>query len=144
MKKFLFAALIAVSVATSAFAADSKVNDVVLQNFGNMFSKASEVTWTSTAIYVKASFVLNNERMEAFYHTDGDLIGLSKAATVDQLSPKAKAAFEAKYADYTVSEAIKFEGPDETAYFISVENAQEKVIVKVLDNSLIVYSRSRK
>lgn len=145
MKKLFLAALLVVTMAASAFAKDTKkVNAAALGNFKVEFKKASDVTWTANENYAKASFILNNERMEAYYNPEGEKIGTSHAITVDYLPVKAKRAFAKKYGDYTVKEAIEFEGTDETAYFLSAENDAESVILKVTDDGLSIYKRTKK
>lgn len=135
MKKLFFAALIAVTVASSAFAADTKkVNSVTTSNFKSEFKKASEVSWTSTEEFTKATFVLNNQKMEAFYDQNGEMIGTSKAVSLDELPVSAKRSIAKRLSGYTVKEAIEFQGTDELAYYISAENDKETAILKVSDN----------
>ncbi len=137
MKKLLIAALFAVTCITSAFAAGTEVNASALSAFKSQFKKASDVNWTSGEGFSKATFVLNNEKMEAFYSPDGDMIGTSKAITLDELSVKAKRDFSKKFGSYTVKEAIRFEGAEEGAYYISAANEKETVIVKVDDANYV-------
>ncbi|MEJ7683200.1 MAG: hypothetical protein WKG06_36155 [Segetibacter sp.] len=138
MKKFLVTALLAATVAVSAFATDVNIiNSVAVNNFEAAFKHASNVSWTANKDYVKATFVLNNIRMEALYSTEGDMIGTTKGITLEELPVNAKRAFAKKYEGYTVKEAIRFEGNEEGAYFISAENEKESVILKVNDNSSV-------
>jgi hypothetical protein len=146
MKKLLMAALLFISAATSAFAKDSKsVNTAASNNFAAEYKKASNVTWTATENYIKASFIMNSERMEAFYNSQGEKIGTSKAFNIENLPVHAKRAFAKKYQGYTVQQAIEFEGNDETAYFISAENDKESVILKVnMFDNMSTYQRTKK
>jgi hypothetical protein len=146
MKKLLFTALIAVTMGTSSFAASpAKLYSVSETSFKADFKNATNVSWTSGADYAKATFVLNNVRMEAFYNQNGELIGTSKGITPDELPVAAKRDFAKKFGSYSVKEAIRFEGADEAAYFISAENEKEAVIVKIGDNSnLSIIKKSQK
>lgn len=145
MKKLFFTALLAVSVAVSAFATDAKkINSIAVNNFEASFKKASDVSWTATKDYTKATFVLNNIRMEALYSREGDLIGTTHGITLEELPVNAKRNFAKKYHGYTVKEAIRFEGNDEGAYFISAENEKESVVLKVSDNSQVSVMKSSK
>jgi hypothetical protein len=146
MKKLFFAALITVTVATSAFAKDvNKVNSRAIHNFNFEFRGAEDVNWTSKSDFAKATFVLNGQKMEAFYKIDGELIGTSKNITLDQLPTSAKRTFAKRYNGYTVKEAIRFEGVDEAAYFISAENEKETVILKVSDDENVsIFQKDRK
>jgi len=146
MKKLLMAALLAVVLTGSAFAKETSiVNSAVATTFGYEFKKASAVTWSTTTNYVKATFTLDNERMEAYYNYDGDKIGTSKAFNVEELPLGAKRALAKKYEGFTIKQAIEFAGIDETAYFIFAENEKESVILKVNGTGgLSTYKRTKK
>ncbi len=145
MKKLFFTALLAATVAVSAFATDAnKINSIAVNNFEAAFEHASDVSWTTGKDNTKATFVLNNIRMEALYSPEGDLIGTTKGITLEELPVNAKRTFAKKYEGYIVKEAIRFEGNDEGAYFISAENEKEAVILKVNDNSSVSVMKSSK
>ena len=138
MKKLFISALLAVTVALNSFAAEgTKVNYSVRSSFESQFSNASDVKWTSGENYTKATFVLNNVRTEALYSADGEFIGTNQAVAPEELPVNAKRAFAKKYAGYTVTEAVRFEGAQENAYYIVAENEKSSVIVKADDNGFI-------
>jgi hypothetical protein len=132
MRKLLMAALLVVTIAGSAFATETTtVSSTIANSFAYDFKKASDVTWSTSDNYVKATFVLNNQRMEAFYNVDGEKIGSSTAFNVEELPMNAKRVFAKKYSGYTVKQAIAFTGTEETEFYISAENDKEAVILKV-------------
>jgi hypothetical protein len=131
MKKVLFAALVLLTIATSTFAAPTKVSSIAKRSFQTDFNQASNVIWTAGEDYSKVTFTLNNVRMEAFYEANGDIIGTSKAISLDELPVTAKRSFTKKFSNYNVKEAIRFEGKDDAAYFISAEDDKQLVIVKI-------------
>lgn len=138
MKKLFISALIALSVSLSSFAAEgNNVNYTVRYNFETQFANATEVKWTSGVNYQKATFVLNNVRIEALYNAEGEFIGTSRAVSTEELPVKVKRAFAKKYADYTVKEVIRFDGNEESAYFISAENEKGEVIIKAEETGYI-------
>ena len=71
----------------------------------------------------------------------GKFIGTNQAITLEDLPVNAKRAFAKKYEGYTVKEAIRFEGSQESAYYISAENEKGSVILKVDDYGLISTAR---
>lgn len=138
MKKLFISALLAVTVAVSSFAAEgNNVSYAARKDFSAQFKHASDVRWTSGENYTKATFVLNNVSTEALYSAQGEFIGTNQAITLEELPVNAKRAFAKKYGGYTVKEAIRFEGTEEGAYFISAENGEGSVILKVEDNGSI-------
>ncbi len=146
MKKLFLSALMAIVVAASSFAAETEnVSSAALSNFKSLFKHASNVSWTSTKNYSKATFVINNIRTEALYTPDGEFIGTNVAASVEDLPVRAKRTLAKKFDGYTVKEAIRFEGNTEGAYFISAENDKEAVVLKVDDrNDLSLVKTIRK
>jgi hypothetical protein len=62
-----------------------------------------------------------------------------------ELPVNSKRQFAKLFAGYNVKEAIRFEGFDETSYYISGENEKESVILKVNDrNQVSVFKRTKK
>lgn len=138
MKKLFISAVLATTVALSSFAAEGNKADFAAQsNFKSQFKNASDVQWTSGENYAKATFVLNSIRTEAFYNPGGELIGTSQGINLEELPVNAKRVFAKKYAGYTVKEAIRFEGAEESACYISAENEKGSVILKVEDSGFI-------
>ena len=146
MKKLFIAALLSVSVLTSAFAKEtSNVTTPVLQSFNSEFKNATDVKWTPKGEYTRATFILDKTRMEAFFDKDGAILGTSAAVTVDQLPVPAKRAFAKKYQSYTVKEAIQFTNHAEESYYINAENEKESVVIRIdAANQLSIYSRTNK
>lgn len=140
MRKLLFAALTAIIFTTSAFAEGGKtINSRVKNSFAADFGTVENVEWSHTADYATATFVMNNKRTNAFYGSEGKLVGTSQAIAIDELPAAAKKTFRKKYADYTVTEAIHFAGMEETAYFVSVEKENKTQILKIANNQISVF-----
>jgi hypothetical protein len=147
MKKFLTTALLAVTLITSAFAFTpdpNKLNQKVIANFKQEYADATDVEWTVKPSFAKVTFTLNNQTNNAFYDLQGNFIGCSHAISLESLPTHAKRSFAKKYAEYTVKEAIQFDGTDETTYYISAENDSHAVILKVSEGMLSVYKKTNK
>jgi len=145
MKTLFITALLTIAVVTGSFATPTKVNSAILANFNLNFRGASNVTWVVTNDYTKAAFTTANTKMEVYYNSHGDVIATSKGITLDELPVEAKRSFAKRFDGYNVIEAIKFEGFDEMSYYISGENDQESVILKVNDQNVVsVFDRRKK
>lgn len=132
MKKLFIAALFVVAAGTSAFAADvTKVNYKVKSNFESRFTGAKNVVWSTTDAYLKASFSIADENVEAFFDGEGDLIGLSRKVDLQKLPLNAIQKIKKEYASYKVSEAIEFDRDGDKAYFLSLEDGTKKQILEV-------------
>ncbi len=135
MKKLFIAAFFAIA-SLSSFAAPVN-KSVATRNFRFDFKRAVNVTWSQTGDFLKASFNMDGQKLEAFYNPDGERIGTTRAISLDELPVNAKRKFAQKMEGYTVKEAIRFEGNDESAYFISGVKDNKTVIVKVLDSGTV-------
>ena len=132
MKKLFIVALLTITVAASSFAKDNnKVNAIAANNFKAEFANATAVSWTATDNYYKATFTVNDEKMEAFYNPQGEKVATSRTISIDQLPVKAKRSFAKDFAGYTIKEAIEFEGTEEPGYYIAAESEKESVILKI-------------
>jgi len=141
MKKIFLIAILAVSLTANASTSNNevKVNYRIENSFREAFNKAKDVKWTKVGSYVKALFVMQHEQVEAFFNYDGELIGTSRAISLEDLPTSAKRTFAKKYSGYNVNEVILFEGKDESAYFISAQKEQEKIILKVVGGGVSIY-----
>jgi hypothetical protein len=145
MKKLFITALLTVTVATSAFASDEKkLNVNVLRSFEAQFEFAENVKWNTNSKYIKASFEVEGKKTDAFYNLDGEYIGSSEKITLEDLPVQAKRTFAKRYSDYTVKEAIKFDGVEETAYFVSAENEKQSLVLKITGAGVSIYKKTNK
>lgn len=132
MKKFILATLITVTIGSSALAADvSKVSFRVLNSFEAQFAGATDVNWIVTADYTKVKFTMEGEKVEAFYNTNGDVIGTSRKTEFKRLPLSAIQKIKKNYAKYQVTETIEFEFNGDRKYYVSVENETERKILEV-------------
>ncbi len=134
MKKLFITALVAIALGTSAFAAPSTISNKVSNHFTNSFSKASNITWTITEDFNKASFIMNNEKIEVFYDGFGDLIGTSKSIQFDKLPKQAIETLTTEYTfpEYHVLECIEFVNADkEQNYYVSMEKDNATIVLKI-------------
>jgi hypothetical protein len=133
MKSLLFFTLFAFTIISNAFADVNKVSYLALKNFKSNYGEAKEVTWTTTRDYSKATFMLDDQKMEVFYAPNGELIGTSTKMQIKELPSAVKKNVTKKMEGYTIVEAIRFQSPDDDCYYVSVENDQVNVILKVTE-----------
>ncbi|BAV09838.1 hypothetical protein SAMN05421788_1011271 [Filimonas lacunae] len=145
MKKLLFAAMMVIALAANAFADGNTVNTKVLNHFQTQFEGASNVRWKTGDLYVKASFTMNEQKMEAFYDADGELIGTSYAVDYSKLPARATKNIAEKYAAYQVTETIEFDNvKDGLNYYVSMVSATNKVVLQVsAQGEVSVFKKSR-
>ena len=144
MKKIIITLAIAIST-LSAFASEVNVSSRVLNSFKTEFSAAKDVKWTSGNNFYKASFLFNNQYVFAFYNLDGELLGMTRYISSLDMPISLQTSLKKSYADYWISDLFEVSNHDGTNYYITVENADSKVILKSLDgNDWSVYQKLTK
>lgn len=148
MKKLFITALAAIAIGTSAFAAPASVSKYVTANFAASFAKAKNVTWKSNEQFDMVSFVIDNEQLNAFYGTDGELIGTSKTFAFDKLPKAALETITTKYTfpDYQLQDCIEFvNSANEKNYYVSFGKKNESVVLEINRSGIVsVFSKTKK
>lgn len=129
MKKMILTLAIALG-SLAVFAGEVNVNSTVLKSFNMDFNGAKEVQWTETNDYYKASFVFNGQYVKAYYSLDGELFGSSRNISSLDLPIGLQTALKKDYNQYWISDLFEVSGTEGTQYFITVEKADSKLILK--------------
>jgi hypothetical protein len=129
MKKIIVTLAVALSTLCS-FAGEVNVNAKVLDAFNSNFATAKEVTWTASRNYYKAAFVFNDQHVFAFYYADGELMGLTRYISSLDLPISLQASLKKDYSNYWISDLFEVSNSEGTSYYITLENADAKVVLK--------------
>jgi signal transduction histidine kinase len=122
-----------------------KVPESVATAFSYNFSYATEVHWEGWGNYYKATFRQNDHTMYVFYSNDAELIGIAKNVLSDNLPVLLQTGLKNKYADFWIINLSKYVIADKTGFLVTIENADEKIVLKTNDNQhWQVYSREIK
>jgi len=146
MKRLFIATLLVVAVGSSAFALDvNKISYKAKNNFEAQFSGTENVTWTLRETYAKASFTLAEQKVDAFFSPEGDLIAFSRTIELKKLPLNALQKIKKDYSTFTVTESIEFDADDEKSYYVSLEDGAKKQIRQVsLYGSVSIYKGQKK
>lgn len=143
MKKMILTLAIAVST-LSAFAGDDNVNQKVLDAFTTEFTTAKEVEWSAGSNYYKATFNYNGKYVFAFYSENGEMLGLSRYLSPNDLPFALQYNLKKGYEGYWISDLVEVAKNNDTNYYITLENANKKIVLKSSDNSWSVYNKNNK
>jgi hypothetical protein len=135
MKKIIITLAIAISTLTSFAGEEINVSTQVLNAFNSEFVGAKEVTWTAGSTYYKAAFVFNGQHIYAFYSTKGDLMGLTRYLSSVDLPMNLQSGLKKSYSQYWISDLFEVSNSEGTTYYITLENADTRVILKSTDAS---------
>lgn len=134
MKKILMTLAIAIS-SIVAFAGEENVSKDVLNSFNKEFNGAKEVRWTTGSDFYKAVFVLNDQYITAFYNKEGEFLGMTRNISSLNLPMKLQSKIRSDYNEYWITDLFELSDNDGTHYYITVENADSKVLLKSSDNT---------
>jgi hypothetical protein len=144
MKQTILAmAMMLMAGLTSAFAKnDEGVNKQVQTSFSKDFNTASNVSWTVSKDFTKATFSMNNQIMFAYYDQNGDLIATARNILSEQLPINLMSSLKRGYSDYWISELFEMDRDGVAAYYVTLENGDETLVMK--SNSLNDWSLYKK
>lgn len=134
MKKVLMTLAIVIS-SIAAFAGEENISKDVLNSFNKEFNGAKEVRWTTGSDFYKAVFILNDQYITAFYNKDGEFLGMTRNISSLNLPMKLQSKIRSDYAEYWITDLFELSDNDGTHYYITVENADSKVLLKSSDNT---------
>lgn len=132
MKKILIACMALLLSAASVSASDGSkaVAKSVLTSFTKAYSDASNVQWTVTEQFARASFILDAEKVEAYFTTDGDFIAESKAIALQELPRAGRKLLQSKYSGYQLKEVVSYTTDEKVEYYVSIESEKEKKVLR--------------
>ncbi len=118
-----------------AFTGEEAVNKSALEAFKNDYSCATDAVWTVGSNYYKVSFTLDEKKLFAFYNTEGEFMGVSRNIFSSELPGYLQKRLKKSYSNFWISELFEVATPETTGYYITMENADSKVILRSLDGS---------
>jgi hypothetical protein len=147
MKKIILAlATVLTLQITAAFAGnDNNVSQEVLNAFKSEFTTAKEVQWTNGSNFYRADFVFNGQHVFAYYSLEGSMMGVTRFVELTQLPLQLQTSLKKDYAHYWMSDLFEVANSENSGYFITLETASQKVILKSADKSnWMVYKKINK
>ena len=140
MKKMILTLAIAVSSLASfaggAFGksmtteGEENVSKKVLDAFKTEFTTVKEAEWTAGSDYYKASFMYNEKHVFAYYNMDGDLLGLTRYISPIDLPLNLQISLKKNGNGYWISDLFEVAKNEITSYYITLENADTKMVLR--------------
>ena len=145
MKRFLITLTVLFSlISMSSFASDSKVDSRVLKSFQSSFKNATEVDWTVTNNFYKANFSLNGQYVAAYFDGSGNMIAITRNISSTQLPISLQTNLKNNYEGFWISDLFEVANEEGTTYYVTVENADTKLILKSSNSDWVTYQKERK
>ena len=146
MKMFVFALTLVASVFTkSSFANDGgAVAPEVLKSFESTFAAAKNADWSMTENLYKVQFALNEQHITAFYQKDGTMAAVTRNINPLQLPVSLQTALKNEYKSYWIAELFELSNEDGVQYYVTLEDADNKTVLKSSGTSWNFYQKQRK
>jgi hypothetical protein len=130
----LIFALLLTGISYSFATPTDGITKKVTASFTKEFSNAVNVKWEKESKYILATFSLNNDVMFAYYNSDGDLIAVARNILSDKLPISQLVSLKKDYNNYWISGLSEVNIGNETIYYATVENADQKIVLRSSDN----------
>jgi hypothetical protein len=149
MKKITIVTVLCLAVGLSSFSSPSNIENKITQKAANtltgMFAGAEELNWSNTDTYLKATFILNEKVMFAYFNQSGEFIGISRNMLSSTLPINLQIQLKMSYSNGWITELYEFAGVDSTDYFATIETAGQKIFLKSSgSNNWSVYKKVKK
>lgn len=147
MKKSIltWALIVMVGVSTSFAHGIEGVSEKVMNSFKKEFANAKDVQWESTKDFAKATFSLHGQVMFAFYNSEGNQLAVTRNIVASQLPLTLLAEVKKSYGEFWISDLFEMSSNDQTSYYITLENGDQKVVLKSEDSrNWEVYNKVKK
>ncbi|MFL5742444.1 MAG: hypothetical protein ACJ75B_19630 [Flavisolibacter sp.] len=131
MKRLFLVLTLSLSlVSIRSFANGIEVSGNVLESFKNSFKNASDVSWSMVDHYYKASFVINDQHISAFFDQEGQIIAMTRNITTNQLPISLQLSLKKNYGNYWITDLFEMNDDQGISYYVSIENGDATVVLK--------------
>ena len=132
MKKHLLAGIL-VCVLSCGFAYAGKGKEVskeVKETFCKEFINAVDVRWEISNDYVKATFLMDDQALSAYFHNDGELFAVTRSILSNQLPIQLLIKLKDEYIAYWITDLIEVYSHDESSYFVTLRSSTKELVLK--------------
>lgn len=147
MKRFVLAFSLAASLCTvnNTYAKDGiTAPSDVLRSFQTTFGNAKNAGWSQAADLYKVSFCMDGQYATAFYNADGTLHAITRNISVFALPIGLQTSLKNEYKAFWVAGLFELSNDSGVQYYLTLEDADNKVILKSVAGSWSIYQKARK
>lgn len=145
MRKATLVLAMAFTLISSIASANENVRQDVLNAFKSEFSTATEVKWTIGETYYQAAFTMNNQKLFAFYNSEGEFLALTRYISSLQLPLNLNTSLKKYFTNQWVTDLFEVVNSEGTKYYVTLEDADTKIILNTgISNNWSVFMRAPK
>ncbi len=131
-KKFVTILVLAMLTIATAFASETNVSKDALAAFSATFVKATDVKWEKSDNYYKATFQINGHSLNTLLSEEGEIIAVYRNILATELPLYLQAPLYREFSKYWISGLTEYAVGGDTKYYLTLENADEKIIMENL------------
>ena len=131
---FISISLLVSSFFASATNTEPAISSSAISSFETAFAKATSVNWQDMGDLYKVSFQLDGVNTTAFYQPDGKFIGVTKNLSSEALPASLRKTLQKGLDKSWITDLIVLNNEEGTTYFVSVETADSKTVLKSVRN----------
>ena len=146
MKKIMMMLALVLTLSTSfAFTGEEAVNKQALASFKTEFAGATDAAWTVGNNYYQVAFTMNDQKLFAYYNTQGEFLAVTRYISSFQLPLNLQTSLKKSYSNYWISDLFEVARSSGTDYYVTFENADTKIMLRSVNGSdWYVYEKSKK
>jgi len=130
---------------TWGFSGEKSINDAALTAFKTEFAGATDASWYADDDCYKVSFTLSDQRLFAFYRTDGEFIAVTRYISAVQLPLFLQNSLRKFYQNAWVSDLYEVSTRSGSNYYVTLESADTKTVLKSVNGrDWSVYKKDKK
>jgi hypothetical protein len=146
MKKIMMTLALALTLSSMyAFTGEEAVNKQALKAFTTEFAGATDAAWTVGNDYYKVAFTMSDQKLFAYYSMNGEFMAVTRFISSFQLPLNLQSSLKKSYNSYWITDLFEVANHDGTAYYVTLETADSKIVLKSTDGSdWSVFQKSKK
>jgi hypothetical protein len=145
MKKIMMTLALALTLSTMyAFTGEEAVNKQALNAFKTEFASATDAAWTVGNDYYKVTFTMNEQKLFAYYSMNGEFMGVTRFISSFNLPINLQSSLKKSYSNYWISDLFEMANHDGTAYYVTLETADSKIVLRSDGSDWSVFQKSKK
>jgi hypothetical protein len=120
------------------------INGEIKASFQKSFQNGRIISTEVRKGFTKLTFRMNDVIMYAFYSDNGELLAVTRNITSSQLPMSLMMSLKNEYTGYWITDLFELSGDGLNSYYVSLENADLKLVLRSNGDTWEVYSTSKK
>ena len=131
MKKIITILAMTLVVSTSFASIEPEtVSNQALNTFTSEFVGATDATWAINRNFYQVTFTLDGQQMFAYYNKSGEFLAVSQNISSVELPNTLKKDLKKVMSNRWITDLFEITNNDQTSWYVTVESADEKIVLK--------------